>query len=75
MVPYNLGLKLYRVAASSRRNDSKPVIFIPFEPEFGYAHIFIHQAPELGEVVGTFFNKTLSEGWTKEDYAEKIQGT
>ena len=52
----------------SRKEDSKPVIFIPFEEEHGYAHIFIHQAPELAEIVGTFVNKTVDERWEASDY-------
>lgn len=68
VVPYSLGERLVKAARSSRRPESKPVIFVPFQEELGYAHIFIHQAPELGEIVGTFVNKTIADAWEKKDY-------
>ena len=37
VVPFDLGKRLYEVARGSRRKGvSKPVIFIPFEADFGY---------------------------------------
>jgi len=52
VVPYRLGKKLYLSVLQSRlAGRSKPVIFKSFEAEFGYAHIYLYSAPELGEIM------------------------
>ena len=72
VVPFILGQKLFNVARETRKNDSKPLFFVPFEAENGYAHVNIHLAPELPQMVKTFFDKSAESSWKSTDYNNEL---
>ncbi len=73
VVPFSLGYKLYLSAKETRPSHSKPVMFAAFSSERSYAHIFIHKAPELPDIVGRFLNKTIQGVWDREDYSMEVE--
>lgn len=54
VIPYDLGLKLYKSAQQKRPEDSGPLQFVPLKASFGYGHKHIFQAPELPEIIKNF---------------------
>lgn len=54
VIPYDLGLKLYKSAQQNRPKGSGPLQFVPLKASFGYGHKHIFQAPELPEIIKNF---------------------
>jgi abhydrolase domain-containing protein 12 len=72
VVPFVLGEKLYQAAKASRISSSKPLFFFPFHGDLGYAHVLIHTAPELPNIVSAFIKKAAADKWDKSDYNGKM---
>lgn len=54
VIPYDLGLKLYKSAQQNRPKGSGPLQFVPLKASFGFGHKHIFQAPELPEIIKNF---------------------
>ncbi|XP_035704338.1 lysophosphatidylserine lipase ABHD12 isoform X2 [Folsomia candida] len=61
VVPFALGVKLFRIAGRSRGTLAKPVYFKRFGE--GFAHKFICRSPDLPNLVKQFQNCTTSDTW------------
>ncbi|XP_006903251.1 PREDICTED: monoacylglycerol lipase ABHD12-like [Elephantulus edwardii] len=51
VVPFQLGRKLYNIAAPSRSFRDFKVQFIPFHSDLGYRHKYIYKSPELPRIL------------------------
>ncbi|RXM28544.1 Monoacylglycerol lipase ABHD12 [Acipenser ruthenus] len=51
VVPFHLGKKLYKIAASSPSLRGYKVQFVPFQKALGYRHKFIYRSPELPHIL------------------------
>ncbi|KAM5305211.1 lysophosphatidylserine lipase ABHD12 isoform 2-T4 [Glossophaga mutica] len=54
VVPFQLGRKLYNIAAPSRSFRDFKVQFIPFHSDLGYRHKYIYKSPELPRILRSF---------------------
>lgn len=61
VVPYHLGLQLYRVAHENRQENQGKVHFHEFEEKFQYGHKFICRSPELEGVIKNFISHCIEE--------------
>lgn len=75
VVPFVLGVKLYEAAKASRKAESRPLFFVPFESHHGYAHVSIHLAPELPKIVKEFFNKSIENTWDDKNLQGELSWT
>nr|XP_014348574.1 PREDICTED: monoacylglycerol lipase ABHD12 isoform X2 [Latimeria chalumnae] len=57
VVPFHLGRKLYKIAASSRSFQGYKVQFIPFHKDLGYKHKYIYSSPELPHILREFLGE------------------
>ncbi|EPY80884.1 hypothetical protein CB1_000786004 [Camelus ferus] len=57
VVPFQLGRKLYSIAAPSRSFRDFKVQFIPFHADLGYRHKYIYKSPELPRILREFLGK------------------
>uniref|UniRef100_A0A673IM61 Abhydrolase domain containing 12 n=1 Tax=Sinocyclocheilus rhinocerous TaxID=307959 RepID=A0A673IM61_9TELE len=51
VVPFQLGKKLYDLAAQSKSLNGHKVQFIPFPSSLGYRHKFIYKSPQLPNIL------------------------
>ncbi|XDV43083.1 hypothetical protein PO909_011629, partial [Leuciscus waleckii] len=51
VVPFQLGKKLYDLAAQSKSLNGHKVQFIPFSSALGYRHKFIYKSPQLPNIL------------------------
>uniref|UniRef100_A0A9J7ZFX2 Abhydrolase domain containing 12, lysophospholipase n=1 Tax=Cyprinus carpio carpio TaxID=630221 RepID=A0A9J7ZFX2_CYPCA len=51
VVPFQLGKKLYDLAAQSKSLNGHKVQFIPFPSSLGYRHKFIYKSPQLPHIL------------------------
>uniref|UniRef100_A0A4X1V6C1 Abhydrolase domain containing 12, lysophospholipase n=3 Tax=Sus scrofa TaxID=9823 RepID=A0A4X1V6C1_PIG len=58
VVPFQLGRKLYSIAAPSRSFRDFKVQFIPFHSDLGYRHKYIYKSPELPRILREFLGKS-----------------
>ncbi|XP_077722163.1 lysophosphatidylserine lipase ABHD12 isoform X5 [Canis aureus] len=58
VVPFQLGRKLYNIAAPSRSFRDFKVQFIPFHSDLGYRHKYIYRSPELPRILREFLGKS-----------------
>ncbi|KAF3824583.1 hypothetical protein GH733_009917 [Mirounga leonina] len=58
VVPFQLGRKLYNIAAPSRSFRDFKVQFIPFHSDLGYRHKYIYKSPELPRILREFLGKS-----------------
>ncbi|KAG3262725.1 lysophosphatidylserine lipase ABHD12 isoform X2 [Ictidomys tridecemlineatus] len=61
VVPFQLGRKLYNIAAPSRSFRDFKVQFIPFHSDLGYRHKYIYKSPELPRILREFLGKSEAE--------------
>nr|KAF6470638.1 abhydrolase domain containing 12, lysophospholipase [Molossus molossus] len=61
VVPFQLGRKLYNIAAPSRSFRDFKVQFIPFHSDLGYRHKYIYKSPELPRILREFLGKSEPE--------------
>ncbi|XP_054443431.1 lysophosphatidylserine lipase ABHD12 isoform X1 [Pteronotus mesoamericanus] len=61
VVPFELGRKLYNIAAPSRSFRDFKVQFIPFHSDLGYRHKYIYKSPELPRILREFLGKSEPE--------------
>ncbi|KAK7142498.1 hypothetical protein R3I94_011993 [Phoxinus phoxinus] len=59
VVPFQLGKKLYDLAAQSKSLNGHKVQFIPFSSSLGYRHKFIYKSPQLPNILSDFLSATL----------------
>ncbi|KAI2594309.1 abhydrolase domain containing 12, lysophospholipase, partial [Homo sapiens] len=53
VVPFQLGRKLYSIAAPARSFRDFKVQFVPFHSDLGYRHKYIYKSPELPRILRT----------------------
>ncbi|XP_075452428.1 lysophosphatidylserine lipase ABHD12 isoform X3 [Ascaphus truei] len=58
VVPFQLGRKLYNIAAPSRSFRDFKVQFVPFHKDLGYRHKYIYRSPELRQILREFLGNT-----------------
>ncbi|KAI2594307.1 abhydrolase domain containing 12, lysophospholipase, partial [Homo sapiens] len=51
VVPFQLGRKLYSIAAPARSFRDFKVQFVPFHSDLGYRHKYIYKSPELPRIL------------------------
>ncbi|RXN29853.1 monoacylglycerol lipase ABHD12-like protein [Labeo rohita] len=56
VVPFQLGKKLYDLAAQSKSLNGHKVQFIPFPSSLGYRHKFIYKSPQLPNILSDFLS-------------------
>uniref|UniRef100_A0A9J7YP29 Lysophosphatidylserine lipase ABHD12 n=1 Tax=Cyprinus carpio carpio TaxID=630221 RepID=A0A9J7YP29_CYPCA len=56
VVPFQLGKKLYDLAAQSKSLNGHKVQFIPFSSSLGYRHKFIYKSPQLPNILSDFLS-------------------
>ncbi|XP_051502884.1 lysophosphatidylserine lipase ABHD12-like isoform X1 [Myxocyprinus asiaticus] len=56
VVPFQLGKKLYDLAAQSKSLNGHKVQFFPFPSSLGYRHKFIYKSPELPNILSEFLS-------------------
>uniref|UniRef100_A0A9L0T1B4 Abhydrolase domain containing 12, lysophospholipase n=1 Tax=Equus caballus TaxID=9796 RepID=A0A9L0T1B4_HORSE len=61
VVPFQLGRKLYNIAAPSRSFRDFKVQFIPFHSDLGYRHKYIYKSPELPRILREFLGRAERE--------------
>ncbi|XP_062963966.1 lysophosphatidylserine lipase ABHD12 isoform X2 [Cynocephalus volans] len=61
VVPFQLGRKLYNIAAPSRSFRDFKVQFVPFHSDLGYGHKYIYKSPELPRILREFLGKSEPE--------------
>ncbi|KAL0595711.1 Lysophosphatidylserine lipase ABHD12 [Plecturocebus cupreus] len=54
VVPFQLGRKLYSIAAPARSFRDFKVQFVPFHSDLGYRHKYIYKSPELPRILSYF---------------------
>ncbi|KAB0401541.1 hypothetical protein E2I00_017609, partial [Balaenoptera physalus] len=64
VVPFQLGRKLYNIAALSRSFRDFKVQFIPFHSDLGYRHKYIYKSPELPRILSCFWKGGCAPGCT-----------
>ncbi|XP_036680264.1 lysophosphatidylserine lipase ABHD12 isoform X5 [Balaenoptera musculus] len=64
VVPFQLGRKLYNIAALSRSFQDFKVQFIPFHSDLGYRHKYIYKSPELPRILSCFWKGGCAPGCT-----------
>ncbi|XP_065378750.1 lysophosphatidylserine lipase ABHD12 isoform X2 [Macaca fascicularis] len=61
VVPFQLGRKLYSIAAPARSFRDFKVQFVPFHSDLGYRHKYIYKSPELPRILREFLGKSEPE--------------
>ncbi|XP_039699479.1 lysophosphatidylserine lipase ABHD12 isoform X3 [Pteropus medius] len=61
VVPFQLGRKLYNIAAPSQSFRDFKVQFIPFHSDLGYRHKYIYKSPELPRILREFLGNSEPE--------------
>ncbi|KAF5895338.1 monoacylglycerol lipase ABHD12-like, partial [Clarias magur] len=61
VIPFELGKKLYDIAAQSKSRNRHKVCFCPFPSNEGYGHMFIYRSPQLPQIVSDFLSTTLTQ--------------
>nr|DBA26979.1 TPA: hypothetical protein GDO54_011165 [Pyxicephalus adspersus] len=51
VIPFNLGRKLYNIAAPAKSLRDFKVQFVPFHKDLGYRHKYIYRSPELRQIL------------------------
>ncbi|XP_056332753.1 lysophosphatidylserine lipase ABHD12 [Danio aesculapii] len=62
VVPFQLGKKLYDLAAQSKSLNGHKVQFIPFSSSLGYRHKFIYKSPQLPNILSDFLRAPHPHG-------------
>ncbi|XP_069463925.1 lysophosphatidylserine lipase ABHD12-like isoform X2 [Ambystoma mexicanum] len=62
VIPFELGRKLYNIAAPSKSLRDYKVQFVPFHKDLGYQHRFIYRSPELPNILRDFLSTTDQQG-------------
>lgn len=64
IVPFQLGLKLYKSAKENRLNTQGEVRFHQFEESLWFGHKYICRSPDLGEIIRSFVVDCLTTNGT-----------